>query len=276
MQCIKLPAAKKAKTAALKAADILLDHYCWNNHFIIRSGKRDPKIPSNYRTLVDSMMNIPLFFWANKETGKDIYLEAAVEHYRTTMKYLIRNDGSSFHHYQFDPVTLKPVNGVTFQGHSDQSCWGRGHAWLIYGFPIAYSYTHNEEIPEVHKAVSYFMLNKLPSDFIPYWDFDFTEGSAAPRDSSVAAISACGLKEMSNLLPETAPQKRIFENASALMLNALIDKCANHSDEADGLILHVTHALPQGQGIDECAVYGDYFYLEALMRFLNPDWKKYW
>ena len=26
----------------------------------------------------------------------------------------------------------------------------------------------------------------------------------------------------------------------------------------------------------ECAVYGDYFYLEALTRYLKPDWKRYW
>ena len=31
-----------------------------------------------------------------------------------------------------------------------------------------------------------------------------------------------------------------------------------------------------GLGIDECNIWGDYFYMEALMRFLNPDWKKYW
>ena len=35
-------------------------------------------------------------------------------------------------------------------------------------------------------------------------------------------------------------------------------------------------ALPQGQGIDESAVYADYFYMEALMRYLEPDFMRYW
>jgi unsaturated chondroitin disaccharide hydrolase len=271
----KITGSSKARIAALKAADILLEHYCPENHFFIRTGKRDINNPSGYRTLVDSMMNIPLLFWAYQETGNDKYLEPAVGHYRTTMKYLIRDDASSFHHYQFDPATLAPIGGVTWQGHSDDSCWGRGQSWLLYGFAIAYAYTNNLEVLDVHKAVSYFLLNKLPNDCIPYWDFDFTEGSDEPRDSSVAAISVCGFMEMCRHLTDTAEQKTVFKNAAAYMMEALIDKCAN-TGEADGLILHVTHALPQGLGIDQCAIYGDYFYMEALMRFLNPDWKMYW
>lgn len=26
----------------------------------------------------------------------------------------------------------------------------------------------------------------------------------------------------------------------------------------------------------ECNIWGDYFYMEALMREENPDWKMYW
>ena len=33
---------------------------------------------------------------------------------------------------------------------------------------------------------------------------------------------------------------------------------------------------PQGFGIDECAIYGDYFYLEALARYLVLGFKKHW
>jgi len=61
------------------------------------------------------------------------------------------------------------------------------------------------------------------------------------------------------------------------MLELVIDNCAGDDyDEYDGLICHVTGALPQGSGIDSCALYGDYFYLEALMRYIKPDWKMYW
>lgn len=266
---------EEIRKTALAAADILLDHYDWENHFIIRMGHRDEECYDGYRTLVDSMMNIPLFFFAYEQTGEKKYYEAAVEHYRTTIKYLIREDGSSFHHYQFDPVTGKAVRGVTFQGHSDDSCWSRGHSWLVYGFPIAYDYTHNVETAEIHKKVSSFYLNRLPNDNIPYWDLDFTEGSSEPRDSSVGAITTCGFLEMVSHLPENSEERKIFQNAANAQMNALIDFCEAREDD-DGLLRKVTHAVPFGLGIEDCAVYADYFYMEALIRYLKPDWKRYW
>jgi len=32
---------------------------------------------------------------------------------------------------------------------------------------------------------------------------------------------------------------------------------------------------PNGVGVDECCIWGDYFYLEALMRLRDP-WRPYW
>ena len=119
-------------------------------------------------------------------------------------------------------------------------------------------------------------MRYLPDDLIPYWDYDFTSGDH-PRDTSAGAIAVCGMLEMCKYLPNDAEQKPIFESAAAQMLEAIIDGYTGDIGvEYDGLIHHVTHAKPQGQGIDECAVYGDYFYLEALVRYLKPDWKRYW
>lgn len=273
----KLTGNHQAREAALIAADILYEHYCKDNHFVIRCGTGSPMCGDYaYRALVDSMMNIPLFFWAYQETGDKKFFDAAVEHYKTTEKFLIREDGSSYHHYQFDPRTRKPVGGLTFQGHRDESCWARGHSWLVYGYPIAYSYTGHDEIFPIMKSVSYYFLNQLPSDFIPYWDFDFKEGSLEPRDSSAAAISACGFLEMCKHLPDNSFEKQIYKNAAGHIIKALIDKCEITNENDDGLIYHVVAAKPQGIGIDTIATYGDYFYLEALMRFMNPDWKMYW
>ncbi len=271
----KLTGDESMRTAALQAAAILLDHYDWENHFVIRSGKRDPDRYDSYRTMVDTMMNIQLFFFAYEETGDQRYYDAAVGHYRTTLTYLVRADGSSYHHYQFDPVTGEPVKGLTWQGNSDESCWSRGHAWLIYGFPLSYSYTGNKDITDSYGKIASFYLNKLPSDNIPYWDFDFTEGSTEPRDTSASAIAVCGFLEMCKYLPEDSEERIIFKNAADAQMNAMIAGYENQGD-ADGLLLGVTYAKPQEQGIEECAIFGDYFYMEALMRYLNPDFVRYW
>lgn len=272
----KVTGNKDACDTGIKAARILLNQYSWKGNFIIRVGDGTSNFGWNHcRTMVDSMMNNCLYLWAYEETKEEKFLEAGVGHYRTTMKYLIREDGSSYHHYQFKPDTNEPVGGCTLQGRSDESCWSRGQSWLVYGFPIAYSYTKDSETLETAKNVTNYFLNHLPSDYIPYWDFDFGEGSLEPRDSSAAAVAVCGLLELCQHLPEDSEERRVYMNAACCMMNALIDKCEITSDEEDGLIAHVT-AHKRRNYSDSIATYGDYFYLEALMRFTNPDWKRYW
>lgn len=175
---------------------------------------------------------------------------------------------------RFNWESGNPVKGVTWQEYSDDSCWTRGHTRLIYGFPIAYSYTGNEEIIPLYKNISNYYLNRLPSDNIPYWDLVFTEESDEPKDSSAAAISTCGFLEMYNYVADEQ-DRQILKNAADAQMLSLINNCENKGD-GDGMVLHVTHALPQGQGIDASAVYADYFYMEALMRYLDPDFVRYW
>ena len=272
----KLTGNEFARKTALDVARYYYDtSYSEEGRFIIRSfGAWNQG--SGCRTMMDSLMNAPFLFWASKESGNVEYFEAAYQHNITTEKLLIRDDASSFHHYQFDPKTAAPVRGLTFQGYSDDSCWARGHSWGVYGFPIAYSYTKDSRFIDVHKNITYYMLNHLPGDYLPYWDYIFNEASKEPRDSSCAVISACGLNEMCKYIDEKTEEKAIYQSAASQMLEAVIDKCTLDDTEYDGLINHVTHAVPQKQGIDECAVYGDYFYLEVLLRYLKPEWKMYW
>ena len=273
----KLAGIEEAKKLALEVFDYYYNtSYSKEGKFIIRCHKGYTGTIAGYRTMMDSLMNAPFFCWASEVTGNPEYKKAAIDHVKTTADYLIRDDGSSFHHYQFDPETSAPMYGVTLQGNSDDSCWSRGHSWGVCGFPIAYSYEKADFIKEIHKNVVYFMLNHLPNDLIPYWDYDFVS-SDEPRDSSAAVISSCGLLEMASMMKEDYPDKVVFESAAAQLLEAVIDRCTGDIGiDYDGLICHVTHAKPQGQGIDECAVYGDFFYLEALARYLVPNFKKYW
>ena len=272
----KITGDEEAKKTALDALEYFYDtSYSKDGKFIIRNHTRWWDV-WGCRTMMDAMMNAPLLFWGGEETGNKEYTKAGTDHTRTTEQYLIRSDGSSFHHYQFNPKDASPMHGVTLQGHSNDSCWSRGHAWGVYGFPIAYSYVHKDFQRAVHKDITYFMLNHLPDDLIPCWDYDFTTPENA-RDASAGAISVCGMLEMCKHLEDDAEQKPIFESAAAQMLEAIIDNCTGDIGvEYDGLIHKVTHSHPHGRGIDQCAVYGDYFYLEALVRYLKPDWERYW
>lgn len=61
------------------------------------------------------------------------------------------------------------------------------------------------------------------------------------------------------------------------ILESLIDNYATKNDgSSNGLLRHSTYVRKEGRGVDECCIWGDYFYMEALMRVINPDWKLYW
>jgi hypothetical protein len=69
----------------------------------------------------------------------------------------------------------------------------------------------------------------------------------------------------------------VYESAAAQIMEAVIDKCTTDIGiEYDGLIHSVTHGKPQHLAVGECAPYADYFYLEALARFLKHDFIRPW
>lgn len=264
-----------ARTAALKAVEYYYGTgYSQEGKFIIRAHAWNDI--GGYRTMIDSLMNASLFFWAGAETNNENYTNAGRDHNLTTVKLIVRDDGSTYHHYQFDPLTSKPLYGLTWQGYSNESCWSRGHSWGVYGFSIAFSYTKNIYIKEAQRDVVYYMLNHLPEDLIPYWDYTFMSGGE-PRDASAAVIAVCGMLDMASQLPENSAQRLVYESAAAQIMEAVIDKCTTDIGiEYDGLIHSVTHGKPQNLAVGECAPYADYFYLEALARFLKHDFIRPW
>lgn len=271
----KVLGMENARDAALRAVEYYYSTgYSQEGKFIIRAHAWNDM--GGYRTMIDSLMNASLFFWAGTYEGNSDYLSAGYDHNLTSVDLIVRDDGSTYHHYQFDPKTSEPLYGLTWQGLSDESCWSRGHSWGIYGFSIAYSYVRDEKIKNAQRDVTYYMLNHLPEDLIPYWDYTYMEGDE-PRDSSAAAIAVCGMLDMASMLPENSAQRIVYESAAAQMMEALIDKCTTDIGiEYDGLIHSVTHGKPQKLAIEECAPYADYFYLEALARFLKHNFVRPW
>ncbi len=278
----KLTGDEYAKELGLKAAEILYDRsYSEKGGFIMRISAgmhaTDEKALPWCRTMMDTMMNAPLFFWRGEMTGEEKYTKAALSQCEITDKYLIREDGSSNHHYQFELGTHKPLYGVTLQGNRNDSTWTRGHSWAVIGYPTAYNYVPAEDMLPVHRDAAHYFLNHLPEDLIPYWDFDFMSGDE-PRDSSAAVITVCGLLEAVRVMPYSEEEKQIFITAAHKIMNSVLDKyTTENGEEFDGLLTGVTVARKSPKyPIEKCSLYGDYFYLEALMRLLEPEWKHFW
>lgn len=274
----KLTGNETAKKAALMAADHLAERYREKGRFLQAWGNVGEA--SEYRLIIDCLLNLPLLYWASEVTGDAHYAEMAENHIRTAMRCVLREDDSTYHTYFMDMETGEPAYGVTHQGNRNGSAWARGQAWGIYGIALSYRYLKDEAYLDLFYRVTDFFVRHLPDDLIPYWDFDFDTGSTEPRDSSAAAIAVCGMLEMSKYLD--GEKKDRYEGAAFRLLYALIERCANGQlQKSNGLLLHGTYARASAEntckdrGVDECNTWGDYFYMEALTRMVS-DWKLYW
>lgn len=273
-----LTGSAHAREAAVLAAENLMGRFQEKGQFFQAWGELGAE--ENYRLIIDCLLNMPLLFWASDVTGNHMYAEKAKAHIRTAMNYVIRPDHSTYHTYFFDPVTGEPKKGVTHQGYRDGSAWARGQAWGIYGSALSYSRLKEQEYVDIFEKLTDFFLTHLPENLVPYWDFDFTDSSEEPRDSSSSAIAACGMLEMAKHLP---PDKGAYYVSMAKrLLKALSQHCAvEPGGESNGILLHGTYAKSSpyntcpNLGVDECTIWGDYYYMEALVR-LCSDWKSYW
>lgn len=271
----KLAGSEEGKEAAILAADNLISRYKENGKFIQAWGNVDD--PKDNRLIIDCLLNIPLLYWATEVTGDKKYDEMAWNHFNTTVGVCCRADASTYHTYYFDPDTGLPTRGVTHQGAFDESAWARGQAWGVYGPMLTRTYKESDDAVKVFSATANYFLNHLPEDYIPFWDLCFSDGDNEPRDTSSAAIAVCGMLEALKHIDKDDERYAIYKGAVARIMSSLIDNYLTKDvPESNGLLLHATYAKPQGIGIDEMNIWGDYFYMEALHRMLDPEWKLYW
>ena len=271
----KLAGNEQGKEAALLAADHLITRYHESAKFIQAWGSVGAD--DNYRLIVDCLLNIPLLYWASEVTGDAKYGDIAYNHFNTTIDVCYREDGSTYHTYYFDKLTGLPLKGVTAQGASDDSTWSRGQAWGMYGPMLTYVYVKDQRALDTFVRAANYYLSYLPTDYVAYWDLSFGDGDNEPKDSSSAAIAVCAMLEAVKYMDEDDPQRRLFLNASHRIMNSLIDGYLTKDiPEANGLLLHGTYSKPGNNGVDEMTNWGDYFYMEALHRMLDPEWELYW
>jgi unsaturated chondroitin disaccharide hydrolase len=269
---------REARTAALLAADQLVSRFQPVGQFIQAWGALGAR--DNYRYIIDCLLNLPLLYWAEGETGNAHYGDIARRHTATCLRYSIRADGSTFHTVFIDPKSGAFTRGETCQGYRDDSSWARGQAWAVYGTALSYRYTQEPAyLDAFHRVLAYY-LKHLPDDMVPYWDLIFGDRDGEPRDSSCASIVACGLLEMArHVRPGEAEGYRAL--ARQMMYSLWKDYSVRDPRISNGQVLHGTYSKKSPyntcteEGVDECVSWGDYFYMEALTR-LAGEWDPYW
>ncbi|HJD92209.1 MULTISPECIES: glycoside hydrolase family 88 protein [Bacteroides] len=213
--------------------------------------------------IIDNMMNLELLFEASKLSGDSTYRDIAISHADTTMKYQFREDNSCYHVVDYDKIKGGMRSRCTAQGYADESAWARGQAWAIYGYTVCYRETKDPKYLEMAKKVYDFIFThpNLPSDLVPYWDYDVPEIPNTPRDASAAACTASALYELSEFIPEyKATADKIMDSLTSPAYRAIVGTNGNF------LLMHSVGSIPHHTEIDVPLNYADYYFLEAMVR----------
>lgn len=259
---------RSSKNRGLLAAGNLAGRYNCAGKFI-RAWNDWPnsKVDRRGWAIIDCMMNLPLLYWASEETGDPRFSQIAANHADTAMKAFIRGNGSANHIVEFDPASGEMIKSYGGQGYGEGSSWTRGQSWGLYGFMLSYLHTQNNAYLETAERIAnYFIANIPDSGLIPV-DFRQPE-DVKLEDSTAAAIASCGLIELAR--QKDGRQQKIYLNAALKMLQALTKNSFNWNEEEDNLLTKCTAAY-HDEKHEFSIIYGDYFFLEALMKLTDKE-----
>ena len=223
---------------------------------------------------IDIMMNVPLIFYAANETGDANLRRIADAHCRTTRDRIVRPDGSTAHEGIFDLETGQFLRETTHQGLAPNSSWARGLAWSMYGYSQAYALTGNLEYLDVAERNADYWLTHLPTDKVPYWDFKADLSAPLPwgpqKDTSAGAIAASALLDL-ELQTRNEDEAVIYRTTAEAMLDALVkpEYLASDTPGWEGILKHGVYHTAKGLGVDESVMWGEFFFVEALLKALS-------
>lgn len=222
------------------------------------------KIENSFPVIIDIMMNLELLFWASENGGSRYYADYARSHALTTCRDFVRPDGSTYHIVRYDKNTGKVINRGTIQGAGDETTWSRGHAWGLYGMVVAYRYTKDRRFLDTAMRLSDYFLKHLAADHVAPWDF---QSEIKHRDVSATCIATSGLFEMVNYVENDSLRKYYEKEAEAMLTSLCSPPYFTGGRDTNCLLDHSTHYLPINSNVDVPAIFADYYFLEALLRY---------
>jgi unsaturated chondroitin disaccharide hydrolase len=261
----QLTGDRRHREVGIRAAEMLARRFNEKGNFIRAWGRLDTAEHHNM-AIIDCLMNLPLLYWATKETGDWKYHQIAVRHTETTLQYFIRPDNSVVHAYRFDVSTGEPLGPDNYCGFAPDSYWARGAAWAIYGLALGYGGTRDKKYLDASLRLARNFIAQLDGDLVPVWDFRLPPSGQKPiRDTSAAAVAVCGFQELLKHNPGEGP---IAAAAQAILSRLCRPDCLNEDAACPG-VLRSGQVGGGGGAQNAYTSWGDYFLMEALDRALH-------
>lgn len=254
---------RKSRVRNLVAAAMLSSRYNLKGGFIRAWNGKEVATWS----IIDTMMNLPLLYWASDETGDDRFTQIAEAHIEMVMRDHIRPDGSVAHIISHNTETGEATE-VDGQGYAPGSSWSRGQGWALYGFVLAYIHTGKQEYLDTAKKLAHYFISCVCDDYLPKVDFRSPDEPVI-IDSTASGLAACGLIEIAKCVPEY--EKKLYINAAIKLLKAVDKHCANYDESEAALVLRGSHSYHKVKEREMPIVYGDFYYVEALLKLKGSD-----
>ena len=131
---------------------------------------------------------------------------------------------------------------------------------------MAAEWTGESEFIESAKQATQRYLEDAPLTSVVPWDMRLPNNETPYPDSSADAIVAGGLLRLAKLTGDQS-----YKVQAQSLLQMLHDHAFDNREDAQGLLLHGTQHAPHDYGVDTYTIFGDYFYLEALLHLIDND-----
>ena len=216
---------------------------------------------------IDIMMNVGLIFWAANATGDEQLRDIALEHCRTTARYLVRPDGGTAHEGIFDVETgavpaASDAPGLECRQHLVARP-GLGHLRLHGGA----STQRRGGVSGHARRCADCYLRRAPEGLVPPWDFDVPPDEPQLWDSSAGghrgerSVGPLGADRRSGR-GNALPHGRVDDSGNTLFRRVP----ARSRPEWEGILMHGVYHYHKGLGVDESVAWGDHFFVEALVK----------